>query len=527
MGSNSKAKVPSIEVQEDSGPALSPLEDKSSAIDSSGDSLDSDMLSVSSEDSDFAQRFDPEGSLAALIDQISYRIFAEFKESRDLRSRPDSTSAGIQRRGGNSENSGNSGNSSIQSECRATSQSNGTEVRRSGKRGRPHDDEEDEDRDEGGFRRPPRPKKRAARSPNRPRTRILACPFWKLDSHAHGNCFHRKCSRIGDVKQHLSRKHRQPASEYCQKCWIAFEGEVHKIAHLSDESGQRCKFNPDARPEGIDNTMATALHKKSNPRQSTEEQWFAIWTIVFPGQQRPSSPYIDDELAEDAAQLQELVVNQWPAILASILDETERQGLEREHLIRATLARLSDDFSATQARVRAARSTSGQQSPEGQTQSSSIRADSAIGMSSYGSSRQLSAAPSDEASGSIPGPAVPQIVSHFPARSQSGVMHSRRERFILPSGQNNFNANYDQQQMSMPPPATTSRPNLLDLLDTQSMDLYDAGHSFRTDFSVNDQFPLPIQDTSTLGLGGGEFDAGSSMQGMEDFIDFDWSTLGS
>lgn len=530
--SYSEAKISSIEMQENSGPALSPVENRSSAIDSSGDSLDSDMLSISSEDSDFAQRFDPESALAPIVDQVSHRIYAEFKESRDLTSRPDSARTGIRGREGNSDNSEGSGNSSNHSECRATCQLNGTETRRNGKRGRPNDEEEGEDRDEGGFRRPPRPTKRAARSPNRPRARILACPFWKLDSHAHRNCFRMKCSRIADVKYHLSRKHRQPASEYCQRCWIAFQNDAHKRAHLSDDSGQRCRYDPAARPVGIDNTMAAALHKKSNPKQSTEDQWFAIWEIVFPGQPRPSSPYIDDGLTEDATQLQELIVNRWPSILASILDgaevsdaSVEAHGLEREHLIRATLARLSEDFSAEQARLRAARLDSSHQSPGGQTSSSSVRADSAIGMSSYESSRQLSTAPSDEgASRSIPGPATSPIGSHLQARSQGGEIPNRHERRILPPGQN---TNNDEQQTLMPPPATTSRPDLPDLVNPQTTDLYEASPSSRTDFTVNDQFPPPIQDTAPLGFEGGEFGISTSIQSMEDLIDFDWSAFAS
>lgn len=476
------------------------------------------MLSISSEDSDCAESLDPEGSLASIIDHMSHRIFAEYRGSSGLRSRPQWGSTENHRTRDNSDNSSTSSNPS--KSCSGF-QCNDITAPQSAKRSRSND--QDEDSDDGGFRRPPRPTKRPTRSQDRPCARILACPFWKLDSQTHRACFRMKLSRIGDVKLHLNRKHKQPASEYCQRCWIAFENKAHKNAHLSDDSGQTCRYNPAARPAGIDNAMAVSLSKKSKRDQSIEDRWFAIWDIVFPDQARPTSPYIDDSLTEDATQLQEIIVNRWPSILASILDEaggfasTDTERLAREHLIRATLARLSDEFSAEQARMRTARSASNHQSPEGQTRSSSNRADSVIETGSDQSNHHLSASSNNEASRSIPGPAIPQLGTHSLARSESSM---------IPMDQNSFNVNHDQQQISMPPPTTNSRAMLSNLPHAQTTDLYGAGFSFGTEITGNEPFPPLSEDSAPRSfLKNAEVDVYASLDSMEALAEFDWSSI--
>lgn len=489
-------------------------------MDHSEDSLDSDLISSSSEESDTVESLDPEGRLASIIDQISHRIFAQYKESRGFRSRPQCAPTESRGREGNSDNSGN------RSESSTTSKSNGIEVCRSGKRSRSNDDD-DERRDNDGFLRP---KKRPAQSPTRPQGERLACHFWKLDSHANRNCFSMKLSRIGDVKQHLRRKHEHQASEYCQRCWIAFEDEAHKTAHLSDDSGHICRYNPAARPPGIDSAMSKRLREKSKSEKSLEDQWFAIWDIVCPGHPRPSSAFINDSLTEEASQLQESIVNVWPSELANVLEgalgltaSNDMDRLGREHLIRVTLARLSDDFLAGQARIRADGAAAGHQSPGGQTSSSSARADSAIGMASHQSNSHSSASSSNGASRSTPATVIPQLETHAAVRSQSSVVHGRRERYIQPAGQNSFLASYDQQQTSMPPPAIPSRSTIPDLPNVQVTDVHGVDGWMRTDFMNSDPFQMLTEDNAFQSfLGSSEPSVNASWESMGPHA-HDWS----
>ncbi|KAK3374548.1 hypothetical protein B0H63DRAFT_480466 [Podospora didyma] len=121
----------------------------------------------------------------------------------------------------------------------------------------------------------------------------LACPFWK-----HNNVQHRKChkltlTRIRDVKQHLQRRH--TPEFYCQRCYLIFDTEELQQTHILGV----CERSTSAHLDGISSTADRALRKKSKPNLSTEDQWFAIWDIIFPNQRRPRSPYIDPHLSED------------------------------------------------------------------------------------------------------------------------------------------------------------------------------------------------------------------------------------
>lgn len=526
-----------VEMREDLGTVPSPTEKGGSAMASPGDSLDSDMMSISSGNSDCVPSLGPEDPLTLIVDVISRRLVNEYKGSRRFRSKPKSEHTG------NGAPANNSGNSSV---LRATSQTHGMEVRRTGKRGRHNG--EDEDWDEGGFRKPPRPTKRPIMCPSRPRRRTLACPFWKLDSQAHRACFHRKCSRISDVKLHLSRKHKQPAPEYCERCWTAYESRAHKEEHLRDPLGQGCQYNPAARPVGIDNNMAAALHKKSNPSLSTEDQWFAIWDIVFPDEPRPSSPYINDSLSEDATQLQEIIINQWPSILASIAEEAgilnasvDTDRLEQEHLIRATLNRLLDSFSAEQETMRTAESGSNYQSPGGRTGTSSNRADSAIELESYQLGSHSSSNSGDEASLLTPGAVVHQRqheAYNTPAPDHNSVMYGRRERHILPSGQDTAGMSYNRYEIQRPPPSiqateqhimpappTSQMATVPELTTLRTMDSYGADHTFENELTMltGPAPSLTTDDWLEASQGNGEFNGDISWEGIEIPAEFDWS----
>lgn len=276
--------------------------------------------------------------------------------------------------------------------------------------------------------------------------------------------------------------------------------------------------------------MSRLLGKKSKSKEPIEEQWFAVWDIVFPGLPRPSSAYIQDGLTEGESQLQEIIVNRWPSILACIPDDaeesvvsTERERLIRGQLIRATLIRLQDDFLAEQARNRTVRSaSSGHRSPEDQ-KTSSNRSDSAIEVGSHQSNHHLSASSSGEAaSQSIPGPTI-QLETGPPARSQSSVVHNRRERPILPAGQNSLIANYGQQQTSMPPPVNPLRSTIPDLPNLHMTDDYVVDTWFGADFVNNDPFQLLTEDKACQSLmGSTEPSAYVSRGSMEPHAD-DWS----
>lgn len=521
-------KARSIEIGEAFETRSSPTEKGSSNTESPWGSLQSDMLSISSGDSDCILSLDPEDPLTSIFNVISHRILDKYKESQWVRSKPQSEHTGTSGLADTSDNSSMS--------C-ATPQSHSLRACRTGKRDR--HDVEDEDYDEDGFRKPPRPTKRRAKSPSRPYDKMLACPFWKLDYQAHRPCFHRKNKRISDVKLHLSRKHRLPAMDYCQRCWTAFESEAHKKEHLRDPLSQGCKYNPAARPVGIDNNMAAALHKKSDPSLSTKDQWFAIWDIVFPDKPKPSSPYVNDSLSEDATQLQEIILSQWPSVLASIIDEAGRRNVSvdegnvgQEQLIRETLNQLLDDFLVEQETIRATRLASNHQSPGSRTPSSSNLTDSAIELDSNQLSSHSSSNSQDEAS------QLTTLEPHPPAPSHSSLLYGRRERPILPSGQNTVNVDYDGQEIRGPSPIQSTEQHIMPTptsshggampgpTNMQTTDNYEANHFFGTELTATSSAPsLTTDDWLQDSQGNSEFNGSTWWESMEIPQDFDYSVF--
>lgn len=490
------------------------------------------MLSISSGDSDYIPSLDPEDPLTSIINVVSHRILDKYKESQGVRSKPQSEHTG---------KSGPANISNSSSMSCATSQSHRVRACRTGKRDRP--DGEDEDYDEDGFRKPPRPTKRRAKSPSRPCDKIFACPFWKLDSLAHRPCFHRKITRISDVKLHLSRTHRLPAMDYCQRCWTAFESEADKTKHLRDPLSQGCEYSPAARPVGIDNNMAAALHKKSKSSLSKENQWFAIWDIVFPDKPRPSSPYINDNLSEDAMQLQQIILSQWPSVLASVIDEARRRNVSvdegnvgQEQLIRATLNQLLDDFLVEQETIRATRLASNHQSPGSRTTSSSNRTDSAIELHSTHLSSHSSSNSHDEVSQLTTSVTIRSLEPHPPSPSHNSLLYGRRERPILPSGRNTVNIDYDGQgtrgpspsvqsndQHIMPTPTSSQRVAMLSPTNMQTTENYSTHQFFETGLTAPSSAPSLttvewLQDSQE----NDEFYGNTLLESLGIPRDFDW-----
>lgn len=491
------------------------------------------MLSISSGDSDCIPSLDPEDPLTSIINVISHRILGNYKESRWVRSKPQSEHTG---KSGLADTSGNSSVS-----C-ATSQSQSMRACRTGKRDRP--DGEDEDYDEDGFRKPPRPTKRRAKSPSRPCDKIFACPFWKLDSQAHRLCFNKKITRISDVKLHLSRRHRLPAMDYCQRCWIAFESKAHKEKHLRYPSSQGCDYIPAARPMGIDKNMAADLHRKSKSNLSKEDQWFAIWDIVFPDKPRPSSPYINDDLSEDAMQLRETILSQWPSVIASVIDEARIQDVSvnednvgQEQLIRATINQLLDDFLVEQETIRATRSASNPQSPGSRTTSFSNRADSAVELDLNQLSSHSTLNSRDEASQLTTGATIRSLEPQPPAPSHSSLLYGRHERPILPSVRNIVSMDYDGQetrgpspsvqsneQHIMPTPTSGQRVATPSPTNMQTMDNYSTHHFFRTGLTATSSAPsLTTDDWLQDSQGNGGFNGSTWWESIGNPQNFDYS----
>jgi hypothetical protein len=184
------------------------------------------------------------------------------------------------------------------------------------KRQLPHDGEGEgeDDEDERGRR----PSKKLKHSPEElGRAKFLACPFWKLDSKKHWECFLKKLDTISHLKMHLDRRH--TPKFYCDRCYSIFENRERKEEHLSIVN---CRFSRDAKLDGITREQKDELSRKR--RGSAEERWFKVWDILFPSIPRPLSIYQHPNQPEMLCQIRELGQQHGVGIF---LDEIRHSGI--------------------------------------------------------------------------------------------------------------------------------------------------------------------------------------------------------
>ncbi|WYZ42117.1 hypothetical protein EsH8_V_001012 [Colletotrichum jinshuiense] len=169
-----------------------------------------------------------------------------------------------------------------------------------------NDDDDDEEMEEPGARK----RQRADES-----KKTLACPFWMKDSRVNGSCCGKRLTRIRDVKQHLKRRHYMPI--YCPICHLSFLDEMTRDNHTYERT---CERGSRPRPVGISQKQQAELCKRA-PRQLSEaEQWYAIYAVLFPGDPRPHSAYIDTNLLGDAMAFQKFVEVRGIDILRHVLE---------------------------------------------------------------------------------------------------------------------------------------------------------------------------------------------------------------
>lgn len=139
---------------------------------------------------------------------------------------------------------------------------------------------------------------------------LLACPFCKKDPLRYKRCYRNKLSRIRDVKQHLSRHHSLPI--YCSICSDTFENENDRDDHVRSRS---CMEQPKRIWEGVTHAQKMELKKRASPKMSEAEQWFTIYEILFPGEPRPRSAYIDSALSEEINAFHDFAMESGPVII--------------------------------------------------------------------------------------------------------------------------------------------------------------------------------------------------------------------
>jgi hypothetical protein len=230
------------------------------------DSLDPDMLSISSEsDREAGGSMSHDGALFPIINKISSYLLVEYGAYIQSTSTASAIKPYCARTGYSGENnSGKGGNEQNKSTGNQNNSQgplgiNETPVRPViSVRKRPIDPDDNESDDEEAKHNPKRTK--PSRDKCGLRKRPFACPFWKHDPRKHRNCFRKKLDEICRVKQHLVRDHMPKF--YCDRCLLIFPTKERKRTHLRDEK-ESCIFVDSARLDGITSEQRGELSQKS------------------------------------------------------------------------------------------------------------------------------------------------------------------------------------------------------------------------------------------------------------------------
>lgn len=158
------------------------------------------------------------------------------------------------------------------------------------------------------------------------RARTLACPFQKRDPSKHQKCLYLTLHRIKDVKQHIFRCHTKPQF-YCASCYEVFDTAEHRDKHSRLRECERLDTPDLPQFEGITEDQRKQLGEKSVRTMPIEEQWFQIWSIVFPGAagERPKSVYLGNLLEEMVPVLR----TTWEAQRSSIVARVGEVGSQQ------------------------------------------------------------------------------------------------------------------------------------------------------------------------------------------------------
>lgn len=293
--------------------------------------LESDLLSMSDSSEELGPLADDD-PIRAVLDTVVSRLVSGFRY----------TAGGEVPPCGDGQNHGTASSSSSRGVA-ASSRPAG----KGRKRKQIQDDKSDSEEDTTH----PRHSKRSRKT--RQHIKLLACPFGKMSPSKHSACSRFQLKRIRDVKQHLKRKH--TPDDYCNRCLSIFHDEESLTQHVSQADGFGCQLAPEGRTlDGISHRQSRDLSRKANAELSEEQQWFAIWDIVFPRKPRPESAYLDSAFAMQVCLFREHCARHAEPLLAQnlraagLLDErmvAPDQGQLLRRVISESLDSICDNFS--------------------------------------------------------------------------------------------------------------------------------------------------------------------------------------
>ncbi len=149
---------------------------------------------------------------------------------------------------------------------------------------------------------------------------ILACPFLKFDPSSHSGCSSRRLTTISSVKEHLRRRHFHPFS--CSRCWEVFEDQDGETKHIRD-----CDKFPKmfSEPPFVNRDKMERMNVESR-HPVPAGRWYELYDILFPGQPPPTSPYLENTLVLELADIRQFCMSSGPQIVCDVLRQFDAAG---------------------------------------------------------------------------------------------------------------------------------------------------------------------------------------------------------
>jgi hypothetical protein len=141
------------------------------------------------------------------------------------------------------------------------------------------------------------PRQPSEDSPRVDDTRVFACPFWRVNPSGNTDCLILKLSRPRDVKQHLQRRHFH-STPPCPKCKRQFPSMEAFNDHVKFDQCTLVQVDSHFYTQSVPLELQEELKKPSRKSLDQEEQWYAIWSLLFPNLSPPKTPYLDTILEE-------------------------------------------------------------------------------------------------------------------------------------------------------------------------------------------------------------------------------------
>ncbi|KAF4500740.1 hypothetical protein FAGAP_3022 [Fusarium agapanthi] len=168
----------------------------------------------------------------------------------------------------------------------------------------------------------------------------LACPFYKHDPIQYRRCHSHVLKRNSYVKQHLFRCHMQPI--HCDICLSTWPNVEELREH---RRAQVCERREYVAPDGITPEQERKLRSRlGGPNKSESDQWFDIYSIIFPHAERPQSAYLNGELSEDAESLREFMEGRGTSLIMEqlvmsgvVMNEDNNSSREMERNIQRSV----------------------------------------------------------------------------------------------------------------------------------------------------------------------------------------------